>query len=265
MQDQTHEQDQPHSRLALQFNIGHSELTALCCRFQTAISQGAEKGLSAGMIAVTLIRIIKEAIDLKFENKILSAEHLILAHDARDPEFNSLKANIVRGMFLTFIEHKHGLPGLFDILGGIAAAGLGYGSFCPPGSDRKVKLSELIRFYPEPAALRIAQIDLMRQFFTPELMGGFASARLGLYSMLTGCSLLPIYAASSTLIAEQAEGKVCLVPDLKIVSEMVKERFCPESEHLKRFLAQNLFVVMFEELFTHESTVFSIFQNKKND
>lgn len=258
-QEQEQKQDQPHSRLALQFTIGNSELVAICNRLQTAIIQGAESGLSTGMIAVTLIRIIKEAIDLKFENKQISAEHLVLAHDSREPELNKFKANIVRGMFLTFIEHKHGLPGLFEILGGIAAAGLGIGSFCLPGSDRKIKLSELAKFFPKPAILRQAQIELMQKFFVPERLAGFASARLGLYSMLTGCSLLPFYAASATLNTEQTPGKAEVVPDLQAVSDMVTERFSPESERLKRFLAQNLFVVMFEELFTHESTVFSIF------
>ena len=40
---------------------------------------------------------------------------------------------------------------------------------------------------------------------------------------------------------------------------MVEERFSQKSERLHRFLNQNLFRVLFEELFNHESTVFSIF------
>lgn len=259
MQDHRREQNESPCRLALQFIIGFDELTALCERFKAAILDGSQKGFSPGMIAVTLTRIVKEAIDLKFEKKLISPEHLILAHDAKEPELNRFKANIVRGMFLTFIEHKRGFPGLFDILGGIAAAGLGFGTFCLPDSNRKVKLSELARFYPDKNILRDAQIKLMLDFFTPEKLSGFASARLGLYSMLVGCSLLPFYSAAAAMSAESADSTAIITPDLHAISQTVMAKFHPGSERLQKFLAQNLFVVLFEELFTHESTVFSIF------
>ena len=71
--------------------------------------------------------------------------------------------------------------------------------------------------------------------------------------MLVGSALLPFY----TVAASHATGST--PPDRERVINMVCGRFSPDSERLKKFLGQNLFVVLFEELFTHESTVFSIF------
>jgi hypothetical protein len=41
--------------------------------------------------------------------------------------------------------------------------------------------------------------------------------------------------------------------------KMVEDRFLATSETLKRFINQNLFRVIFEELFNYESTVYSIY------
>lgn len=262
MQDQNRELNEPQepkSRLALQFDIGHSELASLCARMQAVIAEHSKKGLSAGMIAVIMTRIIKEAIDLKFENKPLSSEHLVLSHDTSEPSLDIFKAKIVRGMFLTFIEHPHGLPGLFDTLSGIAASGIGIGSFHLPGSGKTIKLKDLQTYYPDSTSLRSAQIDLMRRFLVPEQMLGFASARLGLYCILTGCSLLQVYAAVAQLNSQCSGIQTDTTEDLKNASEIVYQKFSADSEQLKRFLNQNLFKVLFEELFTRESTVFSIF------
>ena len=263
MQDQKEILNHPGCRLALQFKMEASELQALCARFQATIADGDRRGLSSGMIAVMLTRILKEAIDLKFEDKPISAEHLVLAHDSHEPEFNKFKASLVRGMFLTFIEHRQGFPGFMEILSGIAAAGLGYGSFVVPGTDRTMKLSEIKTWYPEPAWLRSTSLELMQRLLVPENICRFASARIGLFSMLVGSALLPFYAASARITAggNSAENSAnpSSEPDREAVIAMVIERFSPESERLKKFLNQNLFVVLFEELFTHESTVFSIF------
>ncbi len=253
MQDQRQENKSLNCRLALQFHLGNDEITALCNRFRTVITEGRDKGYSCGMIAVMLTRIIKEAIDLKFEKKPVSAEHLVLAHDSHEPEFNKFKASLVRGMFLTCIEHPQGFPGLFDILAGIASAGMGYGSFQLPETDRKIKLGEIHNLCPDQAWIRDTTIELMLQLLVPEKIAGFASARIGLFSMLVGCSLLPFYAVA----AGHTTGTT--PPGRERVIGMVCSRFSPDSERLKKFLSQNLFVVLFEELFTHESTVFSIF------
>ncbi len=259
MQDQKDGKLLKGCRLALQFQIEPQEIQALCTRFQTAISDGESRGLSSGMIAVMLTRILKEAIDLKFENKPISAEHLVLAHDSHEPDFNRFKASLVRGMFLTFIEHQQGFPGFFEILGGIAAAGLGYGSFIVPGTNRTMKLAEIKTWYPDQAWLRSTCIELMKRMLVPEKLARFASARIGLFSMLVGCALLPFYAASARITTSSDDGNFSCEPDREKVIAMVTERFSPGSERLQKFLNQNLFVVIFEELFTHESTVFSIF------
>jgi len=255
MQDQRQESKSSTTRLALQFSIEKKELQALCNRFQTAIAKGEQNGYSTGMIAVKLTRVIKEAIDLKFEKKEISAEHLVLAHDSNEPPFNKFKASIVRGMFLTFIEHPRGFPGLFDIFAGIAAAGLGYGSFTLPGTDKKIKLSAIRSLCPEEVWLRTTQIELLKRLLTPERLGRFASARIGLYSLLVGASLLPFYAAALGATDRQVSP-----PEPEKAIHMVLERFSADSEHLSKFLNQNLFVVLFEELFAHESTVFSVFK-----
>ncbi|MDD3148803.1 MAG: hypothetical protein PHD82_16025 [Candidatus Riflebacteria bacterium] len=258
MQDQIAKKDISACRLGLQFRIEVDELKALCARFQSAIADGKAKKLSTGMIAVMLTRIIKEAIDLKFENKPVSAEHLVLAHDSHEPEFNRFKASLVRGMFLTFIEYPQGFPGFFEIISGIAAAGLGYGSFFVPGTDKKMKLSEIKSYYPEQAWLDTVCIDLMERLLVPENLCRFASARIGLFSLLVGCALLPFYAASVNILEHKSDSNS--TPDAEKVMAMVTERFNPESDRLKKFLNQNLFVVLFEELFSHETTVFSIFK-----
>ena len=253
MQDQRQDNKNLNCRLALQFHLDNDEINALCSRFKTAITEGRDKGHSCGMIAVMLTRIIKEAIDLKFEKKPVSIEHLVLAHESHEPEFNKLKASLVRGMFLTCIEHPQGFPGLFDILAGIASAGMGYGVFQLPETDRKIKLNEIRDLCPDQAWVRETTIELMLRLLVPEKIVGFASARIGLFSMLVGSALLPFYAVA----AGHATG--ITPPDRERVIGMVCDRFSPDSEKLKKFLGQNLFVVLFEELFTHESTVFSIF------
>ena len=243
-------------KLALQFNIEPGELAALCTIFQNSLAAGIEKSLSAGMQAVLLTRLLKHSIDLKFEEKLIVHDSLPVINDHQEPALNTFKARVVRGMFLTFIEHERGLPGLVDSMAGIASVGLGAGSFKLPGSGRKVKLSELQKSYPDAALVMQSQVALMQKIFSPENLTGYPNVRTGVYSLLTGCSLLPFYAAvvkmSSAEPFEDAEA-------LQQACAMVEERFSQHSERLHRFLAQNLFRVLFEELFNHESTVFSIF------
>jgi hypothetical protein len=243
-------------KLALQFSIEPSELEALCCIFQNSISAGIEKSLSPGMQAVLLTRLLKHSIDLKFEQKAIHADSLPVINDQQEPQLNTFKARVVRGMFLTFIEHERGFPGLIDSMAGITSVGLGAGSFKLPGTDRKVKLAELQTSYPPAELYGTCQISLLQKLFVPANLVGYPNVRTGVYSLLTGCSLLPFYAAVVKMSDESA-------PDndeaLQKAMLMVEERFSHKSERLHRFLNQNLFRVMFEELFNHESTVFSIF------
>jgi len=243
-------------KLALQFTIEQSELEALCQIFQNSLLSGLEKSLSPGMQAVLLTRLLKHSIDLKFEQKEIPEDSLPVIRDHQEPPLNTFKARVVRGMFLTFIEHERGFPGLIESMAGITSVGLGAGSFKLPGSERKVKLSELQTNYP-PADLVVSQqISLMQKLLVPGNLVGYPNVRTGVYSLLTGCSLLPFYAAVVRMNDANPSDIDEVVP---VAMQMVEERFSNNSERLHRFLNQNLFRVMFEELFNHESTVFSIF------
>lgn len=243
-------------RLALQFNIELLELDSLCHIFQASIAAGIEKSLSPGMQAVLLTRLLKHSIDLKFEQKVIHVDSLPVINDHQEPPLNTFKARVVRGMFLTFIEHERGFPGLIDSMAGITSVGLGAGSFKLPGTDRKVKLAELQTNYPPLEQVADCQVKLMQKLFVSGNLVGYPNVRTGVYSLLTGCSLLPFYAAVYKMSCES-------LPDneeaLQKAMLMVEERFSQKSERLHRFLNQNLFRVLFEELFNHESTVFSIF------
>lgn len=243
-------------KLALQFSIEPSELAALCEILQNSLAAGIEKALSPGMQAVLLTRLLKHSIDLKFEEKTIHPDSLPVIHDHQEPALNTFKARVVRGMFLTFIEHERGFPGLIDSMAGITSVGLGAGSFTLPGTDKKVKLSELQAQYPPTEMVATRQVALMQKVLVPDDLAGYPSVRTGVYSLLTGCSLLPFYAAVAKMSSsEPVEDDEALVQG----AARVEDRFAHHSERLQRFLAQNLFRVMFEELFNHESTVFSIF------
>lgn len=243
-------------RLALQFNLDVTELDALCKTLQILIEKEVKNGLPVAMIAVFITRTIKNAIDMKFEEKRLIETACPFVDEHKEPTINVFKANIVRGMLITFIEHPRGYPGFFDIVSGIAASGLGIGNFRLPETGNLVKLSELQKNYPDRLTLQNAQIKLLQQLLTPESIAQFPNVRIGIYSLLTGCALLPFYAAALKLNSTSS-GNV--EEDLDLASEMVKQRFAGSSERLQKFLAQNLFRVLFEELFTHESTVFSLY------
>lgn len=245
-------------KLALQLTIDLGELKALCNTLQALVAKEDTSGTSGGMIGVLITRLIKRAIDLKFEEKLLVESSCLAPQEQQEPSINSFKANIVKGMLITFIEHPRGFPGFFDIVSGIASAGLGMGSIRIPESDIQTKLVELQKFYPDSSLTRRAQISLMKQFFTPETIAQFPNIRIGLYSLLSGCALLPFYAASLRLNSKSSGDPE---KDLEIAAELVTTRFSGNSERLNKFLAQNLFRVLFEELFTHESTVFSLFNS----
>lgn len=243
-------------KLALQFNLDADELDALCKTLQIIIEKEANNGLSAAMIAVFITRTIKNAIDMKFEEKRLVETGSPFVYEYKEPPLNAFKANLVRGMLITFIEHPRGYPGFFDIVSGIASAGLGIGNFRLPETGNFAKLGEIQKNYPDKQLLMQAQVKLMQQLLIPEIIGQFPNIRIGVYSLLTGCALLPFYAAALQLNSTNSGNTEEL---LIKASEMVKERFSGSSERLQKFLAQNLFRVLFEELFTHESTVFSLY------
>lgn len=244
-------------RLALRFKINSDELQSFCNNIIRLIDDEAGKGQSAGMVAVKITRAVKHAIDLKFEDKpIVEAEHPVV-HEGKDPDFNSFKANIVRGMFITFVEHPRGFPGFFDIVSGIAAAGLGIGKIKLPGGEKTIRLEEIKKYYPDHETVTPAQIRFFKQMFTPANLASYPNLRLGTYTILTGGALLSFYYASEKLqqIDEKSHEQL-----IEAALNAAEGKFSGSSECMQKFFSQNLFKVLFEELFTYESTVFSIFQ-----
>jgi len=245
-------------RLALRFNITSEELQHFCNNIIRLIDDEALKGQSTGMIAVNITRALKYAIDLKFEEKpIMGTEHPVI-HEGKDPGFNSFKANIVRGMFITFVEHPRGFPGFFDIVSGIASAGLGIGKIKFSGVEKSISLEEVKKHYPDNETLHPAQILFLKNMFTPANLATYPNIRLATYTILTGCALLPFYYASEKL--KNSDDIIITEKYIEAALQAARSKFNGSSECMQKFFSQNLFKVLFEELFTYESTVFSIFQ-----
>ncbi len=239
-------------KLALKFELTQAELGVLCSRFAEL---KINEHYSAGLKALSLVKMVKQAIDFKFDNIVIS-EKQVFHHAKEAPSIDNTKARIVKGLFLTFIEYKHGLPGFFSIISGIGAAGFGIGSFEMTEIAGKLTLSDLNSFKVSPEETIKAQADFFDQTLTPENLAGFANIRSGVYCTIVAGSLIPLYASA----LKKAEGdNLSEVHLVQKAVQMVKEKFSPKSENLQRFTSQNLFRVIFEELFNYESTVFSIY------
>lgn len=239
-------------KLALKFELTVEELQVLCKKFgELEINEE----FSTGMKAISLVSMVKQAIDYKFENILIEEKHLI--HGLKEaPTPDLTKAKIVKGLFLTFIEHQHGLPGFFSIISGVKAAGFGMGSFAIEGISEKLKLSDLSKIEFNRNTIASSQADFFNQTLTPEVLSAFANVRLGVYCLTVGCSLIPLYAKA--LKKHDKNG----LDDSGIAQKaqsILTQKFSPHSEKLVRFTSQNLFRVIFEELFNYESTVYSIF------
>lgn len=246
-------QDQKFAKLALKLDITHDELDILCQKFANV---KIDENLSPGQKALNLVHFIKHALNLKLEdNKIESKIEFPIHKD--NPAPDSTKSKLVKGLFVTFMEHKRGLPGLISIVSGIGAAGFGYGKFSIDGLPEKINLADIKANQLPPAILSKAQADFFSTTLVSENLAQFPNIRLGVYSLITGCALIPTYAAALKKLNQEELDDVHLVQKAK---EMIENRFSPKSETLSRFITQNLFRVIFEELFNYESTVFSIFE-----
>lgn len=239
-------------KLALKFELSGNELKTLCAKF-AELKIGED--FSPGMKAVSLVRMVKQAMDFKFENIVIEEKHHF--HPAKEaPLPDNLKAKIVKGLFLTFIEHQRGLPGLVSILSGTGAAGFGYGSFQITEFSDKIRLDDLNRFSVDSELVKKTQADFFDQTLIPEILSKFSNVRTGVYCLIVAGALIPVYAAACRKFSDSGISEEEL---LQKALAMVKERFSPESEKLQRFTSQNLFRVIFEELFNYESTVYSIY------
>lgn len=246
-------EEQPNHRLALEIFLSYEELEWLCKYFQRELD---EKEDDCGVQALKIVRVLRQSIDYKFEETTIGPD-MNFVTNLKAPGLDKVKAKLIRGMFVTFIEHQRGLPGLLEIVGGISSAGFGTGKFRLMNSEEKINLTQLKKYFPAAGEINSAQTQLLKDLLHPDVLGLFPNIRTGVYSILTGCSLLPIYYAYMRM---REQNKLHDEESLRLTCEEIKNRFSPESERLKRFLSHNVFRVLFEELFNHEATVYSVFQ-----
>lgn len=244
--------EQKFAKLALKLDVSHEELIELCKRFSD-LEIG--ENFSPGQKSLNLVHHIKHAISLKLDKKKLDGSHEFSVHK-ETPSPDQTKAKLVKGLFITFMEFKMGLPGFFSIISGIGAAGFGFGKFPIEGLPEKLGLAEIKTNQLPVGMVTQAQAEFFSRTLTPENLAQFPNVRLGVYSLITGCALIPTYAAALKKFNSEKIDDMHLVQKAR---EMVETRFSPKSETLSRFISQNLFRVIFEELFNYESTVFSIF------
>lgn len=247
-------------RLALEIDITRDELESLCGHFCDAVnncdSNRTEEGIAIKALKIT--RILRQSIDLKFEKRELSKTCNFVTN-LKEPGVDRIKARLIRGMFMTFVEHQRGLPGLIEIISGVSSAGFGTGSFRMLNSEKKISLEQLKKYMPFSNELENAQIILIKDLISVDILSRFTNIRTGVYSLLAGCSLLPFYVACLKMVDESKQDNKYY---LEKGAQEIKDRFSPGSERLLRFLSRNVFRVMFEELFNHEATVYSIFHYK---
>lgn len=241
------------TKLALKLEINEEELELVCNKFAEF---KIDNELSPGLKAVNLVKFLKHIINLKFDKTPLNEETEFIPQK-HHPEIDKTKARLVKGLFITFIEYQPGLPGIVSIINGVAASGFGIGKFSLKDFSGKIKLSKLNNYDLPEEEIQKAQADYFDQTLTPQNLSEFANVRLGVYCQIVGCALIPFYFRVLKHFNSEQKEDVHLVQQAKA---MAQARFSGSSENLHRFTKQNLFRVIFEELFNYESTVFSIYQ-----
>ncbi|GAB4274285.1 MAG: hypothetical protein Kow0029_14500 [Candidatus Rifleibacteriota bacterium] len=253
-QKQLAKSEQTRIKLALTFEISDAELSHLTGLFRNL---KIDENFSPGQKAINLVKFVKHAIDLKFDKKQIDENHEFVVHHGI-PDIDTTKAKLVNGMFLTFMEFNPGIPGFFSIISGIGSAGFGFGKFTIDGLPEKLSLKELKSFKIDKSALLECQAKYFNRNLVPEILSKYPNVRIGVYCQITGCALIPFYAAALKKFDQDGNSDIHI---LQQAAEMVEKRFSPDSERLERFISQNLFKVIFEELFNYESTVYSIFES----
>ena len=241
------------AKLALKLEINEEELQLVCKKFAEF---KIDEELTPGLKAVNLVKFLKHIINLKFDKTPIN-EEIEFIPQKHLPEIDQTKAKLVKGLFITFIEYEPGLPGIVSIINGVAASGFGIGKFSMKNFSGKLKLGKLNNYNLPQKDITKVQADYFEQTLTPENLSEFTNVRLGVYCQIVGCALIPFYFRVLKHFNEEKKDDVHLVQRAK---EMVQQNFSGTSENLHRFTKQNLFRVIFEELFNYESTVFSIYQ-----
>jgi hypothetical protein len=246
--------DEKIAKLALRYEITYAELDIICSRFYGI---KIDEKVTPGLKALNLVKLLKHVINLKMDkNDIDASLDFIVQQDPPEPD--KTKARLVKGLFLTFLEHQHGLPGLVSTLSGIGRAGFGYGKFRVEGFFETFGIDKLKNHLVSENCIIDHQAAFFDKHLTTENLAAFPNVRIGVYCILTGCALLPFYAATVNMFDDQNKSEAEII---KEAENLVEKRFSPDSEKLQKFISMNLFRVIFEELFNYESTVYSIFSD----
>lgn len=240
-------------KLAHHLSIELSEFESLCWHFNNWLRQ--DEPATIAQKALGLTQIIRQAIDHKFEKHTIDNNSKFVLN-VPPPEVDKIKAKLVRGITMTFFESNKPLPSIIELIAGVSSAGFGSGSFRISESDKKINLEQLRDYMPFGHILYDPQLKLLNELLTVDFLSMFVSLRIGVYAIISGVSLLPLYAAhfkmhdGSGLSDEQ---------HLVLASQAIKERFRHSSKKIQAFFSRNIIRVFFEELFNQDTTAYSIF------
>lgn len=204
--------------------------------------------------AVFLQRIVHDAIKNKLAGNMLSDIDL----SSPMPKPDATMAKVIRGMFLTFLEQRDGLPGLFKIVKGISSIGFGIGSFSFGERITAITYSDLKRIISasDLKCIEIEQNKLLLELIKSDNISRFTTVRRGSACIILACAFFSVYSA---LCAKEDQSDTIKEAHLISSRTIILEKFAPQSKELSNLFAQSMFVQLFESLFSREPTVFSIF------
>ncbi len=233
--------------------ISSVELDLLKSALLKGISNNSEVPLSD--IAVLLLANLQDAIKNKVNSRNIDFD---LNQSLPTSEKDDFKAAIIKGMFITFLENEHSLPGFLKICGGIGATSFGIGSL--KFSSLKTSLSKNEMIIPDliKDEVKKYQITHLQKCISENYVTDFSDIRRGLLCALLSGALIPIYLMAICKvenISSPTEHQV------QKAQEIVLQKFNSGSPGVTKLFSQSLFATMFDTLFSHSSTVHSIFSN----
>ena len=230
--------------------IAKTDLEKLIQAFTTCL----EKDAPFPELSLSTCRIMHKAIQLAHSKQELNN----LTIEQQNPVTkDSLKASLLVGMFVTFVESEN-IPGLISILKGILATGFGFGSINfiePKVLTSKSSLSKLIKT-ADSILIADFQKKLFQNSINTEQLQKFVSIRRAMYCTILGCALLPIYSAA---IAQQQKAEKVEKQHLEAAQSLIQKKFSHNAPGLTRLFSQSAFAQLFDSLFSHESTIISVF------
>jgi hypothetical protein len=240
--------------LAPGVQINSQDMELLKSALEKGINQNLENSIS-NIAVLTLINfqdavknvVNSRNIDFDLNKSIPSTD--------KDP----LKANIIKGMFITFLENENSLPGFFKIFGGIGATGFGIGALQFSSPLVNLKKAELLIPSAIEKEIKKCQTSHLLNSISGNYITSFSDFRRGLLCAILSGALIPIYLMA---ICKSENVALPLEHHVQKAQKIVLEKFNSGSPGVKRLFSQNLFATMFDTLFSHTSTVHSIFSSQ---